>query len=709
MADTLKTSIRIEVLDAFTAPLRKLGGQLKTVGGALEKAGKGFKLAADLNQAAEAAGRFGMAITGALKAPVDEFKGFEKQMSSVAAISGEIGTENFDKLRKQALELGASTSFTAEQAAAAMTEYAVAGRTANEILAVTPLTLSLARASGEELASTAEILGSAMSGLGLDASQTARAADVLTNTFTSSATTLSSLGESLKFVGPIAKQANIAIEDVSAMIGVLGNAGIRGSEAGTGLRAVFLRMLGPMRRAEKELAGIGIRGKVLKELQKDLGEGNVEKALHTIAAATSALPDQERIKVLSKIFGQEAVTAASVLLDASVNTSDKGLHALAQANRDVEGTTNRLAAVMEDNLAGELTRTSSAISGLAIQVGEKLKPGIMGLAGSVQGAVGAIATWVDENPKLANALLRVTAIAGLTGLALKGLLLTMSTLTSAVTVLRFAVNALRVAYIVTRAVTVALSSAMYTALIPAFVKTRIAALAASVASAGMATKILGGAGLVLAAGAAGYAIGRWADETWGLSEKMTKAIDAIAVSVLGLESIEHNKREKRAGGESKTITYADGTVMDREGNVISLGTGPASAAPKPVREARAMGHSTVEAMNAFLGERRAREQQRTGSSSFNVVETALAAPAPRAGVGTVLLDAPAAPAPAAPRPVGPVQPPGGGDPATREQTQRLERATRDTEKATREVLEELKRGNRQRSRVPSAGAGQGAF
>jgi TP901 family phage tail tape measure protein len=645
VATDLVTSIRIKLLDAFSAPLARISSSLKGLKGEFAGVSAAFKLGADMRQAAEGAGAFGSMLVGALRPGFEEFKGFESQLSELAAISGEIGTKAFGDLKKQAADLGAATSYSGTEAAAAMTELARAGRNATEIMAITPTVLSLARASGMSLAQTAETLGGAMNGLGLDAAQSAHAADVMAKTFTSSATSLGDLGEAFKMAAPLAKQANISVEQLSTAIGVLGNAGIRGTMAGTGLQGVMLGLVAPTKMSSKYLGEIGLKGEKLKTLQKTLASGNLGGAIRQIGEATAKLPDEKKMRILEGIFGREALKTATVLIDAKLDTeSIKGWDALEGKLDKATGTANRMAFVMEDNLAGELERTGGSISSLALQIGERLKPSIVAVATGVQNMIGSVSAWVDKNPELANSLVRLTAVVAGGAFAIKGIVLAASTMVTTFGVLRGAYLVTKGAMIVTAGVTRALAAGMYTRLIPSFIQARIAALAASGPMQALVGSKLGMAGLVVAAGALGWTIGRLISGWFDLDRKLSSTIGWIMGVNLDTETT-----DKKGVQKGTDRVFGDGTVIDgKTGEVKKLGTGPAALAPKVVRDARAGGAMTADAINAGIRAKRAQAEK-------------------------------------------PMGPPVAGDPATKEQTKVLDRGQREQTRELKRLREAVER------------------
>lgn len=195
-----------------------------------------------LDQAGRKMQATGKKLTFELTAPiaalgavaVNTFQAFEQQMAEVKAVSGATGKE-FQALETDAKRLGASTIFTAKEVGGLQAEFARLGFTADEITKVTEATLYLAQATGEDLGRSAEIAGSTLRAFGLDATQTTHVADVMAEAFNKSALDLNTFADSMKYVGPVAAVAGVSLEEASAMLAVLSNSGIKGSQAGTSL------------------------------------------------------------------------------------------------------------------------------------------------------------------------------------------------------------------------------------------------------------------------------------------------------------------------------------------------------------------------------------------------------------------------------------------------------------------------------------------
>jgi phage-related minor tail protein len=260
------------------------------------------------------------------------FKGFEAEMSKVKAVSGATA-EEFEALSQNAKDLGASTMFTAREVAQLQTEFAKLGFTATEITKVTESTLALAQASGSDLARAAEVAGSTLRAFGLDASETGRVADVMAKSFSTSALDMEHFANSMSFVAPVAKSAGMSIEETSAMLAVLANAGIKGSKAGTALRRI--------------ISEIGATGKPVSEALKDLASKGLNLADAKDEVGRSA---QSALLILSEGVDQ--------------------IKPLTKEFENSAGAANAMATEMGDNALGASKRLESAMEGLGISIGE---------------------------------------------------------------------------------------------------------------------------------------------------------------------------------------------------------------------------------------------------------------------------------------------------------------------------------------------------
>ena len=447
----IDTSIRIRLIDGFSAGMRTMAASAGALSRSLAGTGPSFdamnraaRQAGDWNQAAEGIGRFGDMARTAITVPTQAFIGFESAMSRVSALSGEVGTEGFASMRAQAQELGAATSFSASEAALAMGNFAQAGMRANQILSLTPPTMALARAAAAGLDQTSEILGSTLNSMGIDAAQAGMAADILTRTFTSSNTTLASLGDTFRVAAPLARQTGTDLQTLAAMTAVLGNSAIQGSEAGTGLRTVMASLQNPVGEGARAMHALGLRGQELVRIQEMVASGRMPEALAAIGGRLNGLTNDKKLAALMRIFGREGVTSASILIDAAMDTSDRGLAGYARALRNADGAAASVAATMEDNLGGEMERLSGAVDGLYISLGQRFAPGLRQLATDLQGTVGSVDAFTASHPALASGL--GTALTGTVAftVGVRALALTASAATTTIGLTKTGLAGLRV-------------------------------------------------------------------------------------------------------------------------------------------------------------------------------------------------------------------------------------------------------------------------
>ena len=285
------------------------------------------------------------------------FKNFEAEMSKVQAVSGATA-EEFKLLSENARELGKSTMFSATEVAQLQTEFAKLGFSANQITSVTEATLNLAQASGSDLARSAEVAGATLRGFNLDVNETGRVTDVMAKSFSSSALDMESFAEAMKMVAPIASSAGISLEKTSAMLAVLANNGIKGSMAGTMLRRII---------SEMETSG-----KSTAEAIKDLAAQGLD---------------------LGGAMDEVGQRAQSGLLKLVENTD-----LLAELNSEFEnagGSAKEMADIMGDTAFGSSKRLESAMSELAISVGEIVSVAIVPLVEFLAKAVGALNNMSD--------------------------------------------------------------------------------------------------------------------------------------------------------------------------------------------------------------------------------------------------------------------------------------------------------------------------
>ena len=289
---------------------------------------------------------------------------FEQAMSRVGALA-RATDEEMALLSRTARELGASTVFSASQAAEGMSFLAMAGFSVSEIVDAMPGLLDTAAAAQEGLGVTADIVSNILSGFQLEARETTRIADVLTATFTSSNTTLQSLGDTMSYVAPVAAALGVSIEEVAAMTGRLGDVGIQGQRAGTALRAIFTRLASPTGEAARLIQELGI--------QMTDSSGNMLPMIdiiRQIEERTRNMGSAQRSATLTTLVGMEAVSAFSALLD--VGADD--IQNYADELRASAGVAREVSARQMDNLRGVLEELKSAFEEVQISIGSAFIP-----------------------------------------------------------------------------------------------------------------------------------------------------------------------------------------------------------------------------------------------------------------------------------------------------------------------------------------------
>lgn len=391
----------------------------------------------------------------AMAAPIKIAANFEQAMAKVGAVSNATDAD-MAKLTATARQLGASTSWSASQAAEGMQFLAMAGFSTQQTMAAMPGMLNLASAGATDLGTAADIASNILSGFNMKAEEMGRLGDVLTNTFTTSNTNISMLGETMKYVAPIAASTGVSLEQAAAMAGKLGDAGIQGSNAGTALRSVISRLAAPTGEAAASLRRLGI------ETQDASGNlRSVPEILAEMDAAMYGMGTAARAELTSTIFGLEAASAATVLLG---QAGTGNLQAYAEKLTQ-SGTAARVAAKQNDTAMGAMKRLSSAAESIAITMGNILLPTLAAGAERLAAMVGVVDGLAQQFPMLTTVLvggtaaliaLKVATIAG--GYAftfLKGAWL------QGVAVLK----TLRVAYLLTTGATVASTNASKAAII----------------------------------------------------------------------------------------------------------------------------------------------------------------------------------------------------------------------------------------------------
>lgn len=316
-------------------------------------------------------------IVGLGTAAIKTSSDFESAMSKVSAISGATGT-NLNKLNKKAQEMGSKTKFSATEAANAFEYMAMAGWKTEDMLDGIEGVMNLAAASGEDLATTSDIVTDALTAFGLSAKDSGHFADVLAKTSSSANTNVSMLGESFKYVAPVAGALGYSAEDTAIALGLMANAGIKGSQAGTALRSSISRLVKPTDDAAAMMDKYGISLTNTDGTMKPLGE-----VMNTLREKLGGLSEAEQAQAAATLFGQEAMSGMLAI----INASDSDYQSLTDSIYNADGAAQQMSDTMLNNLSGQLTLLKSALEGLAIQFGEILMPYIKQFVGWLQNLV----------------------------------------------------------------------------------------------------------------------------------------------------------------------------------------------------------------------------------------------------------------------------------------------------------------------------------
>lgn len=346
-------------LKNLESQVSKTKAGLDQIGESMQKAGKsmtdaGKKLSTTVTAPIVGLGGF------ALKAGID----FEAAMSQVQAISGASG-DDLARLTDKAKEMGATTKFSASESAEALKYMAMAGWDTNQMLDGLEGVMNLAAASGEQLGTVSDIVTDSMTAFGLAANQAGQFADILAAASSKSNTNVAMLGESFKYVAPVAGALGYSAEDTAVALGLMANAGIKASQSGTSLRSALTNLADPSKEMRDVMQKLG--------LSITDSSGNM-KSLDTIMGdlrkAFGGLDKDQQAAYASTLFGKEAMSGMLAI----INTSEADYNKLSDAIRQSSGSAKQMAAVMNDNAKGGLTQLKSALEGVAIQLSETLIP-----------------------------------------------------------------------------------------------------------------------------------------------------------------------------------------------------------------------------------------------------------------------------------------------------------------------------------------------
>lgn len=409
-------------VNAAKTRLAELGNQSQKLTGVI-------KAKSALHDAAASAVTFGTTMGMMVQPLVGIVKtagNFEAAMSKVGAITNATDAD-MQKLTATARELGAKTQYTATQSAEAMSYLGMAGWKTNQIIAGMPGLLNLAAAGGTGLARTADIVSDNLTAFSMAAEQAGHMADVYATVITNTNTNVEMLGDTMKYAAPVAHAFGASMEETAALAGLMANAGIKASQAGTSLRSGFLRLAGPPKMAQKAIDQLGMSLNDITAEQKEaalamaslginMSDSNGPKKMSAILKElrdkTQDLGDTEKLAALKAIFGTEAATGWLAVLDSGDGVFEKLVTQLEKS----DGAAAKMAKRMQDNAKGAATRFQSAVESVAISLGSALLPSIAGVTEKLAEYTGTIAQVAGEHPALISGIVEVGAvIAGLVG------------------------------------------------------------------------------------------------------------------------------------------------------------------------------------------------------------------------------------------------------------------------------------------------------
>lgn len=426
--------------------LQNLPNNVELLGQKMDQAGNKIKtIGSNIEGVGRAIAPVSAAAAGALTVAGKSFMDFESQMSRVAAISGATG-EDFDKLNEKAKQMGESTKFSATESGQAFEYMAMAGWKTDQMLEGIAPIMNLATASGEELATTSDIVTDALTALGLKAEDAGHFADVLAAASSNANTNVAMMGESFKYAAPVAGSFGYSIEDVAVALGLMANSGIKADMAGTSLRNMMQRMAKPTKESQMAMDRLGLSladsegnmyslrqimdqmrsgfgnlkmpaeefNKAIAELETSMDNGEITEKEYTdqmeeLARQAFGAEGAEKARAAAMLGGTRAMAAMLSIanateedyqkLTAAVDSSSESFakladgsivpmnEALASGQKIIEeynGTAEQMAAIMKDNAAGAWTEAKSAMEGAAIEAGEVLAPYIKQAAEAVK-------------------------------------------------------------------------------------------------------------------------------------------------------------------------------------------------------------------------------------------------------------------------------------------------------------------------------------
>lgn len=372
--------------------LRRLQQEAATTNTALSKIDVASQKMEAVGNSIAGAGKKMMGVTtvigGVGVAAVKTAADFDSAMSQVAAVSGATG-KDFDALRNKAREMGAKTKFSATEAAEAMNYMAMAGWKTEDMLSGIEGIMNLAAASGEDLATTSDIVTDALTAFGLSAKDSGHFADILAAASSNANTNVSMMGETFKYCAPIAGALGFSAEDTAEAIGLMANAGIKSSQAGTALRTIMNNLAGDVKISGKAIGDVTIATTNADGSMRDLSD-----ILADCRSAFGSLTESEKAQAAESLVGKNAMSGFLALMNAGEGDIEK----LSSAIENCDGSAEKMAMTMQDNLTGQITILKSQLQELAISFGDILMPAIRSIVSKLQGFVDKL-NGMDEGTK----------------------------------------------------------------------------------------------------------------------------------------------------------------------------------------------------------------------------------------------------------------------------------------------------------------------
>ena len=375
-----------QVKEALGSGFERAGEKMQEVGQQVEDVGKKLRGLS----AAAAAG-----LGAAVKTTMD----FDESMSKVAAVSGATG-QAFDKLREKAREMGSQTKFSASEAADAMNYMAMAGWKTEDMLGGVEGIMNLAAASGEDLATTSDIVTDALTAFGLSAANSGHFADVLAAASSNANTNVSMMGETFKYAAPIAGALGYSVEDTAEAIGLMANAGVKGSQAGTSLRTIMQKLQGTLKLSTDALGDVEIETSNADGTMREFGD-----IIGDLRYVFDNMTESEKAAAAETLVGKNAMSGFLAIMNAAPADIEK----LSKAIDGADGTAASMAETMQDNLGGQLTILKSQLQELAIGIGDTMMPVIRDIVAKIQEFVDWLNSLDEGTKKTIGTVLAVTA------------------------------------------------------------------------------------------------------------------------------------------------------------------------------------------------------------------------------------------------------------------------------------------------------------